>query len=211
MRPGGLRGDARNDVRPPSLAGGSALRHPEHPRVHKQHHQLGGPPPTEQPSPTFRQWTYETRAPSTGTDAGQRETTITTAHPSTTTVETGDTSATEKHAKNTHFSPAKAMTVSTSPPHRPAKATRVSTQTADRRATAPPVSLNKHRPDYSEPSYTRHTPSRAAHAKTLVHRTIKRLFRSIFRSLGELFRAQGAATWRRCNHRHLCDRYCRPA
>ena len=63
MRPGGLRGDAPNDVRPPSLAGGRALRHPEHPRVHKQHHQLGGPPPTEQPSPTFRQWTYETRAP----------------------------------------------------------------------------------------------------------------------------------------------------
>ena len=208
MRPGGLRGDARNDVRPPSLAGGRALRHPEHPRVHKQHHQLGGPPPTEQPSPTFRQWTYETRAPSTGTDAGQRETTITTAHPSTTTAETDNTSATEKHAKNTHFAPAKVPPVSTSPPHRPAKATpvstphgherakatRVSTQTADRCATVPPVSLNKHRPDYSEPSCTRHTPSRAAHAKKLVHRAIKRLFRSIFRSLGELFRAQGAAT-----------------
>ena len=105
---------------------------------------------------------------------------------------------------------AKVPPVSTSPPHRPAKATpvstphgherakatRVSTQTADRRATAPPVSLNKHRPDYSEPSCTRHTPSRAAHAKTLVHRALKRPFRSIFRSLGELFRAQDTATWR---------------
>jgi len=40
--------------------------------------------------------------------------------------ETDNTSATEKHAKNTHFSPAKAMTVSTDPPQRPAKTTPVS-------------------------------------------------------------------------------------
>ena len=43
---GGLRGAAPNEVRPPSLAGGRALRRPEHPWRHKQHHQLGGPPPT---------------------------------------------------------------------------------------------------------------------------------------------------------------------
>ncbi len=27
---------------------------------------------------------------------------------------------------------------------------------------------------------------------------------------GELFRAQDAATWRRCNHRHHCSSWCRP-
>ena len=67
-----------------------------------------------------------TTATTAAADAGQRETAITTAHPRTATVETNDTSATEKHAKNTHFSPAKAMTVSTGSPHRPAKATPVS-------------------------------------------------------------------------------------
>ena len=71
---------------------------------------------------------FETSGTSAAADAGQRETAITTAHPSTATVETDNTSATEKHAKNTHFSPAKAMTVSTCPRHRPAKATRVSTR-----------------------------------------------------------------------------------
>ena len=35
---GGLRGAAPNEVRPPSLAGGRALRRPEHPWGHKQHH-----------------------------------------------------------------------------------------------------------------------------------------------------------------------------
>ena len=59
----------------------------------------------------------ETAIATATTDAGQRETAITTAHPSTATVETGDTSATEKHAKNTHFSPAKAMTVSDNRTH----------------------------------------------------------------------------------------------
>ena len=59
-------------------------------------------------------------------DAGQRETAITTAHPSTATAETDNTSATEKHAKNTHFSPAKAMAVSTPHGHKRAKATPVS-------------------------------------------------------------------------------------
>ena len=67
----------------------------------------------------------ETNDTTATTDAGQRETAIITAHPSTATVETDNTSATEKHAKNTHFSPAKAMTVSTCPRHWPAKATPV--------------------------------------------------------------------------------------
>ena len=35
---GGLRGAAPNEVRSPSLAGGRALRRPEHQRHHKQHH-----------------------------------------------------------------------------------------------------------------------------------------------------------------------------
>ena len=35
---GGLRGAAPNEVRPPSLAGGRALRRPEHPWGHKQRH-----------------------------------------------------------------------------------------------------------------------------------------------------------------------------
>ena len=85
---------------------------------------------------------FETNDTSAAADAGHRETAITTAHPSTATVETDNTSATEKHAKNTHLSPAKAMTVSveaqparakamtvsTCPRHRPAKATAVSTR-----------------------------------------------------------------------------------
>ena len=69
---------------------------------------------------------HETAITTATTDAGQRETAITTAHPSTTTVETGDTSATEKHAKNTHFSPAKAMAVSVEARPTRAKASPVS-------------------------------------------------------------------------------------
>ncbi len=75
---------------------------------------------------TKRRGDFETDNTSATADTGQRETTITTVHPSTAGIETGNTSATEKHAKNTHFSPAKAMTVSTGPPQRPAKATPVS-------------------------------------------------------------------------------------
>ncbi len=41
---GGLRGAAPNEVRPPSLAGGRALRRPEHQRGHKQHKQEGRRP-----------------------------------------------------------------------------------------------------------------------------------------------------------------------
>ena len=67
----------------------------------------------------------ETNDTSAAADAGQRETAITTAHPSTAPVETDDTSATEKHAKNTHFSPAKAITVSVEAQPARAKATPV--------------------------------------------------------------------------------------
>ena len=82
----------------------------------------------------------ETAITTATTDAGHRETAITTAHPSTATVETNNTSATEKHAKNTHFSPAKAMTVSTPHGHKQAKATPVSdnrTHGLRARATTP--------------------------------------------------------------------------
>ena len=61
---------------------------------------------------TQRHGGFETNDTSATTDAGQRETAITTAHPSTATVETNNTSATEKRTKNTHFSPAKATPVS---------------------------------------------------------------------------------------------------
>ena len=61
---------------------------------------------------------------------GDVETNNTTAHPQQGTYETRITSAPEKHAKNAHFSPAKAMAVSTTPPHRPAKATMVSNHQA---------------------------------------------------------------------------------
>ena len=73
-------------------------------------------------------------------DAGHHETPITTAHPSTATDETNNTTAIEKRTQNTHFSPAKAMTVSTGPPHRLAKATRVSTPHGHGQAKATPVS-----------------------------------------------------------------------
>ena len=83
----------------------------------------------------------ETNDTSAAADAGQRETAITTAHPSTTTVETDNTSATEKRTKNTHFSPAKAMTVSTTHGHEQAKATPVPDNRAPglRDPAAPPV------------------------------------------------------------------------
>ena len=71
----------------------------------------------------------ETNDTSAATDVGHRETPITTARPSTATVETDNTSATKKRTKNTHFSPAKAMSVST--PH------------GNERAKVPPVSDNR--------------------------------------------------------------------
>ena len=72
----------------------------------------------------------ETNDTSAATDAGQHETAV--------------TAATEKCAKNTHFSPAKAMAVSTDPPpHRPAKATPVSTPRTYKRAKATPVSRER--------------------------------------------------------------------
>ena len=58
---GGLRGAALSGARLPSLAGGRALRRPEHQRGHKQHHQWDGPPPTGTPSSPAQQHT--TRRP----------------------------------------------------------------------------------------------------------------------------------------------------
>ena len=63
---------------------------------------------------------------------GDIETNNTTAHPQQGTYETRITSAPTNCTKTAHFSPAKAMPVSTSPPHRPAKATMVSNHRADR-------------------------------------------------------------------------------
>ena len=59
------------------------------------------------------------------------ETDDTSARPQQGTVETAITSAPENCTKNASFSPAKAIAVSTGPPHRPAEATAVS----DNRAT----------------------------------------------------------------------------
>ena len=64
---------------------------------------------------------------------GDVETNNTTARPQQGTYETAIASAPEKRSKNAYFSPAKAIAVSTGPPHRPAKATMVS----DNRATWP--------------------------------------------------------------------------
>ena len=64
---------------------------------------------------------------------GDVETNNTTTHPQQGTTETAIASAPEKHAKNTHFSPAKAMAVSPPRTHPRAKATMVS----DNRATWP--------------------------------------------------------------------------
>ena len=71
---------------------------------------------------------------------GDVETNNTTAHPQQGTLETSITSAPEKCTKNTHFSPAKAMAVSTGPPHRPAKVMAVSTLYRCQQAKATPVS-----------------------------------------------------------------------
>lgn len=68
----------------------------------------------------------ETAITTATADADQHETTITDARPRTVTIETTITSVTEKLTQNAHFSPTKAMAVSTGPPHWPAKATQVS-------------------------------------------------------------------------------------
>ena len=64
---GGLRRTVPNDVRSPSLAGGRALRRPQHPWGHKQ------------PDPKVSQRAYETGATSAGGDHQKFETAITTA------------------------------------------------------------------------------------------------------------------------------------
>ena len=92
---------------------------------------------------TRRHGDVETNDTTAATDAGHRETTITTACPSTATVETNNTSATKRRTKNTHLSPAKATPVSTGPPHRPAKAIAVSTGPPHRPAKAMAVSDNR--------------------------------------------------------------------
>nr|WP_314845619.1 hypothetical protein [Schaalia odontolytica] len=74
----------------------------------------------------LRHGDVETNDASAATDAGQHETTITNAHPRTATIETTITSATEKHAKNARFSPAKALAVSTPGTYERAKAMAVS-------------------------------------------------------------------------------------
>ena len=67
------------------------------------------------------------------TKHGDIETNNTTAHPQQRTTETAITSAPKKCTKNTHFSPAKAITVSVPHRHKQAKATAVS----GHRATSP--------------------------------------------------------------------------
>ena len=64
---------------------------------------------------------------------GDFETNNTTARPQQGTAETDDTSAPEKHAKNSHFSPAKAMAVSIARRRKRGKATGVS----DHQAASP--------------------------------------------------------------------------
>ena len=91
---------------------------------------------------TQRRGGSATNDTSAATDAGQHETTIATARPRTATIETGGTSATEKRTKCAHFSPAKAMTVSTGPPHGPAKAKPVSVKARPAQAKATRVSDN---------------------------------------------------------------------
>ena len=66
---------------------------------------------------TRRHGDVETNDTTAATDAGHRETAMTTARPSTAAIETDNTSATEQRTKNTHFSPAKAMTVSDNHTH----------------------------------------------------------------------------------------------
>ncbi len=68
------------------------------------------------------------------------ETTITTAHPQQGNAETDIATAPEKRAKNNHFAPAKAMTVSVEAQPAPAKATAVSTPHRHNRAKATAVS-----------------------------------------------------------------------
>ena len=75
----------------------------------------------------------ETAITSATADAGQHETAITNARPQTATIETTITSATEKHTKNAHFSPTKAMPVSVEAEPARAKAMEVSVGREQRR------------------------------------------------------------------------------
>ena len=71
---------------------------------------------------------------------GDIETNTTTAHPQQGTTETAITSAPKKCTKNTHFPPAKAITVSIPHRHKQAKATMVSIPLRHKQAKANAVS-----------------------------------------------------------------------
>ena len=77
-----------------------------------------------------RPWRFCNQYTSAATDAGKHETAITSAHPQQGTYETAITSAPKNRTKNTPFSPAKAMAVSTPHRHKRAKATAVSDKRA---------------------------------------------------------------------------------
>ena len=63
---GGLRGAAPNEVRAPSLAGGRALRRPEHPRRHKQQRNANARQPERAATRSHSQWnTQRSRAATT--------------------------------------------------------------------------------------------------------------------------------------------------
>ena len=79
----------------------------------------------------------ETNDTSAAADARQHETAITTAHPPTAPVETGNTSATKKQTENTHFSLAKAMVVSVEARPARAKVSPVSSRQSSALDTAP--------------------------------------------------------------------------
>ena len=111
---------------------------PAHPSSHVSAKNSPSGPSNADFGPFFVRWAnffaHEAR------QHGEIETNNTTAHPQQGTAETGITSAPENCTKNTHFSPAKAMAVSTGPPHRPAKATLVSVKARPAPAKAMAVS-----------------------------------------------------------------------
>ena len=107
---------------------------------------------------------FETNDTSATADADQCETAITNARPQTATIETTITSATEKHTNNAHFSPAKAMSVSTPHAHERAKAMTVSSEARPARAKATPVSRERF------PMHAGHGRSWSTHIRMQFHR-----------------------------------------
>ena len=92
---------------------------------------------------TRRHGDVETNDTTAATIAGHRETTITTARPSTAAIETDNTSATEQRTKTAHVRPAKATPVSVEARPARAKATRVSIPRGHKRAKATAVSRDR--------------------------------------------------------------------